>query len=238
MTIQRLQLRITLQSEATFGRGDGVAGLVDEEIEHDDRFGLPYLRGRTLKGLLVEECANILYALMRQGNPALEACEQAARALFGSPGSTLANDGLLRVGHAQLPAVLRRAVQEDVRGGRLNPAQVLESLTAIRRQTAVDEGGAPKRESLRSMRVLLRELTLIADLTFANGATFDLDSTELALLAACALGLRRAGTGRNRGRGRLKDIQVWNASPPKNITPDLFKTFTKLVSPEVTGGRA
>jgi len=133
MTIQRLQLRITLQSDATFGRGDGVAGLVDEEIEHDDRFGLPYLRGRTLKGLLVEECANILYALMRQGNPALEACKQAARALFGSPGSTLANDGLLRVGHAQLPAVLRRAVQEDVRGGRLKPAQVLESLTAIRR---------------------------------------------------------------------------------------------------------
>jgi hypothetical protein len=240
MTIQRLQLRITLQSDATFGRGDGVAGLVDEEIEHDDRFGLPYLRGRTLKGLLVEECANILYALMRQGNPALEACEQAARALFGSPGSTLADDGLLRVGHAQLPAVLRRAVQQDVRGGRLNPAQVLESLTAIRRQTAVDEGGAPKRESLRSMRVLLRELTLIADLTFANGATFDLNSTELALLAACALGLRRAGTGRNRGRGRLKDIQVWDASaaPPKNITPDLFKTFTKLVNPQATGGRA
>jgi hypothetical protein len=240
MTIQRLQLRITLQSDATFGRGDGVAGLVDEEIEHDDRFGLPYLRGRTLKGLLVEECANILYALMRQGNPALEACEQAARALFGSPGSTLANDGLLRVGHAQLPAVLRRAVQQDVRGGRLNPAQVLESLTAIRRQTAVDEGGAPKRESLRSMRVLLRELTLIADLTFANGATFDLNSTELALLAACALGLRRAGTGRNRGRGRLKDVQVWDASaaPPKNITPDLFKTFTKLVNPQATGGRA
>jgi|YNPMSStandDraft_1061717.scaffolds.fasta_scaffold20102_2 hypothetical protein len=240
MTIQRLQLRITLQSDATFGRGDGVAGLVDEEIEHDDRFGLPYLRGRTLKGLLVEECANILYALMRQGNPALEACEQAARALFGSPGSTLADDGLLRVGHAQLPAVLRRAVQQDVRGGRLNPAQVLESLTAIRRQTAVDEGGAPKRESLRSMRVLLRELTLIADLTFANGATFDLNSTELALLAACALGLRRAGTGRNRGRGRLKDVQVWDASaaPPKNITPDLFKTFTKLVNPQATGGRA
>ena len=240
MTIQRLQLRVTLQSDATFGRGDGVAGLVDEEIEHDDRFGLPYLRGRTLKGLLVEECANILYALMRQGNPALEACEQAARALFGSPGSTLADDGLLRVGHAQLPAVLRRAVQQDVRGGRLNPAQVLESLTAIRRQTAVDEGGAPKRESLRSMRVLLRELTLIADLTFANGATFDLDSTELALLAACALGLRRAGTGRNRGRGRLKDVQVWDASaaPPKNITPDLFKTFTKLVNPQATGGRA
>jgi len=241
MTTQRLQLRMTLQSDATFGRGDGVAGLVDEEIEHDDRFGLPYLRGRTLKGLLVEECANILYALARQGNPALKACEQAARTLFGSPGSTLADDGLLHVGHAQLPAVLRQAIQQDVRGGRLKPAQVLESLTAIRRQTAVDESGAPKRDSLRSMRVLLRELTLIADLTFADGATtFGANSTELALLAACALGLRRAGTGRNRGRGRLKDVQVWDASvaPPKNITPDLFKTFTKLVNPQATGGRA
>lgn len=63
MTAYKLQF--DLRSAATFGRGDGVAGLVDEEVEHDGD-GLPFLRGRTLKGLLAEECANILYALELQ----------------------------------------------------------------------------------------------------------------------------------------------------------------------------
>jgi CRISPR/Cas system CMR subunit Cmr4 (Cas7 group RAMP superfamily) len=51
-------LKIKLLSDTTFGRGDGVAGLIDQEVEHDAN-GFPYLRGRTLKGLLSEECDNI-----------------------------------------------------------------------------------------------------------------------------------------------------------------------------------
>lgn len=30
-----LELHLKLLSDATFGRGDGVAGLVDAEVEHD-----------------------------------------------------------------------------------------------------------------------------------------------------------------------------------------------------------
>ena len=37
-------IKITLKSAATFGRGDGVPGLVDREIEHDTN-GFPFLRG-------------------------------------------------------------------------------------------------------------------------------------------------------------------------------------------------
>jgi CRISPR/Cas system CMR subunit Cmr4 (Cas7 group RAMP superfamily) len=55
-------LKIKLLSDTTFGRGDGVAGLVDQEVEHD-RYGFPYLRGRTLKGLLSEECDNLIAVL-------------------------------------------------------------------------------------------------------------------------------------------------------------------------------
>lgn len=59
-------LKFTLKSDATFGRGDGVAGMVDSEVQHDS-YGLPYLGGRTIKGLLGEECASILFALRQQG---------------------------------------------------------------------------------------------------------------------------------------------------------------------------
>jgi CRISPR/Cas system CSM-associated protein Csm3 (group 7 of RAMP superfamily) len=226
MTPTHLQLRFTLLSDATFGRGDGVAGLVDEEIEHDTLTGLPYLRGRTLKGLLVEECANILYALQR--NPAYDALCQAARDLFGNPGSTLDDDGLLHIGHAQLPQTLRDAIATDVEAGRLSANDILESLTAIRRQTAIDDSGAPERESLRAMRVLLRDLPLQADLT----SEALISDHHRALLVACALGLRRAGIGRNRGRGRLGKMQLHDlliTEGETEITQKAFDKFATLV---------
>ena len=226
MTATHLQLRFTLLSDATFGRGDGVAGLVDEEIEHDTLTGLPYLRGRTLKGLLVEECANILYALQR--NPAYDALCQAARDLFGNPGSTLDDDGLLHIGHAQLPQTLRDAIATDVKAGRLSANDILESLTAIRRQTAIDDSGAPERESLRAMRVLLRDLPLQADLT----SEAPISDHHRALLVACALGLRRAGIGRNRGRGRLGKMQLHDlliTEGETEITQKAFDKFATLV---------
>src|SRR4051812_2126817 len=90
----------------------------------------PYVRGRTIKRLLVEECANCLFALARcQGGETARRFEQAGRFLFGQAGSTLADDGHLHVGPALLPEDLRRAVERQVRRQELRPAEVLESLT-------------------------------------------------------------------------------------------------------------
>jgi hypothetical protein len=78
---------------------------------------------------------------------------------------------------------------------------MLDALTEIRRQTAVDApSGAPAKGSLRAQRVLLRKLVLETELR----AERDLTDAELEWLCACALALRRAGTRRNRGRGRIK----------------------------------
>ena len=88
-----LKLQVELLSAATFGRGDGVAGLVDREVEHDAD-GLPYLRGRTLKGLLAEECANILFALKLQDANKHKQWRKVAIELFGDAGSILEDVGL------------------------------------------------------------------------------------------------------------------------------------------------
>ncbi len=196
----RLQLRLRLLSDATFGRGEGLAGLIDEEVEYDVATGLPFVRGRTLKGLLTEECANLLFALAGAA-PAVHAeFVSCAAWLFGQPGRRPEDAARLHIGPALLPETLRRAVTADVRWGTLRPADVLDSLTAIRRQTAVAETtGAPEEGSLRSLRVLLRETPLQAALDFDA----DPNPDSLALLAACVASLRRAGLGRNRGRGRL-----------------------------------
>ncbi len=104
------RLTFTLLSDATFGRGEGIAGLIDREVEHD-RYGLPYLRGRTLKGLISEEVDNILFAL-KQIDSKMEADSAnrwvtARQTLFGSPGSTAVDRGRLRFGPAELPAAVR-----------------------------------------------------------------------------------------------------------------------------------
>lgn len=227
----RLQLRLNLESDTTFGRGEGLAGLVDEEIEYDAATGLPFVRGRVLKGLLVEECANLLFALQTAGSPVLSTLEKSAGWLFGRPGSDRESTALLHFGPALLPEQLRLAVRYRIDRDELKPADVLESLTAIRRQTAIDEErAAPEKNSLRSMRVLLHQTSLCAWLDFAE----DPGADELALLAACALSVRRGGIGRNRGRGRLS-LQLLNEQG-KDITFDepYFEHFKQLLS----GGQA
>jgi CRISPR/Cas system CSM-associated protein Csm3 (group 7 of RAMP superfamily) len=200
-------LRFELLSDATFGRGDGVAGWVDQEVEHDAD-GMPYLRGRTLKGLLREEGVNILYALQNIAGRETSRNEQwieAAERLFGEPGSTEAAQACVACSDARLPAAVRDAVHYELterqprRVPPLQPADVLASLTAVRRQTAMDEMGVPEKASLRTTRVVLRKTVFEADIVFAQPP----HTADLALLAACIKALRHAGTGRNRGRGKL-----------------------------------
>lgn len=213
-----IEMKVELISDATFGRGDGVAGLVDTEVEYDSGTGLPFIRGRVLKGLLTEECANILFALNRT-SPNLQ---EAALFLFGESGSTQAGEAQMLVGSAMLPEDLRHAVANDIRRGALTPGEVLESLTAIRRQTSInEESGAPETGSLRSARVVLRETVFSAALEFVTPPT----EAALGLLSACVLSLRRAGSSRNRGRGRLR---AWLKD--EDYTRRQIEFFAKLIT--------
>lgn len=212
-------LQFTLESDATFGRGDGLAGVVDIEVQHDE-WGCPFLGGRALKGLLVSECAEILAALP---GGIRKRWEKAAQRLFGRPGSGEEDNALLAIGDAQLPEDLRLAIRYDIENKRLSPQEVLETVTTLRRQTAMEETGVPKEHSLRTIRVILRKTTFEARLDFLAPPSQD----DLALLAACVKAFRRAGTGRNRGRGRLK-AELLNESR-LSVTNERFEAFRKEV---------
>lgn len=213
-------LKFVLKRDAVFGRGDGVAGLINSEVQHDE-YGLPYLGGRSLKGLLGEECANILFALKCQGQD--QHWQKAAQHLFGLPGSRDEDQAFLRIGEAHLPEDLCQAVKRGIERGELNRGQVLRSLTAIRQQTAMEVDGAPKKETLRSTRVVLRKTPFEAALTFLA----EPDHDDLALLAACIKALRRAGTGRNRGLGEL-DARLYDVHGC-DITQACFERFEEVV---------
>lgn len=192
-------LNLELRSAATFGRGDGVAGLVDSEVEHDAD-GFPYLRGRTLKGLLFEAAEDVVFALGEQGD---RSWETVRNDLFGRPGSHRDTQGILHVSDARIAAPLRAlmlAERERNNGDKFHRDELLAAFTGIRRQTAMNHYGGPEHGSLRSLRVVLRGTLLEADLSFAREPT----EPEWALLTGATLGLRAAGTGRNRGRGRVR----------------------------------
>ncbi len=203
-----LWLTLTLRSDSTFGRGDGVVGVVDSEVQHDE-YGLPYLSGKTLKGLLCAECAEVLYALKEAKCADLSDWEDSARWLFGESGNRIENIGNMHVGDARLPEDLRLTVMDEVHLEHVSKQQMLDTLTTIRRQSAIDEAtGAPKKEALRATRVILRETVFEARLDFMQQP----QPRELALLAACVKVFRRAGTERHRGRGRLH-AELYDKSP-------------------------
>ena len=209
------QLRIELLSDTTFGRGDGVAGLIDQEVEHDAN-GFPYLRGRTLKGLLSEECDNLVAVLPADRRQHWQAV---AAKLFGVPGSTLDTIALMHVGDAYLPEDLRHAIAQQITDKNLTPASVLDSLTTVRRQTAIAaDTGVADSNSLRAARVVLRNLAFTAYLFFDETPSQD----TLALLSAGTAALRRIGSGRNRGRGHV-ECTVWQAE--KLIDAQLLQRF-------------
>ncbi|MBI1766356.1 MAG: hypothetical protein HYR56_33535 [Acidobacteria bacterium] len=218
-----LTLRFELQTPATFGRGGGLAGYVDQEVEHD-QYGLPFLRGRALRGLLAEEIESLLDALGERA----ELWRTTRNRLLGVSGA-INGSGILHIGDARLSDGLWRLLAWSVEqrgnqrvGGdaRVHASSVLAALTAIRRQTAMTERGAPESTSLRSLRVVLPGLPFESLLTFDQSP----DEKDLALLAAATLAWRRVGASRNRGRG---NVQAVIESPEK--TRQYFETFQQEV---------
>ena len=205
--MKKLILKFVLLSEACFSRGDGTAGEVDIEVEHD-QYGLPYLNGRALKGLLHEEAAELVHALSLAGSTS-QNWNQIANRVFGEPGSSQETQGLVRFGNATLPPHFRQKIIDN----KLNAHDVLIGLTSTRTQTANDDTGAPKPETLRMMRIIPRGTPFQAELICDDG----IEEMDLAFLSACVKALRRAGSNKTRGMGK-----IWTSF-------DHFKKFEEAI---------
>jgi hypothetical protein len=194
------RLHIELLSDTTFGRGEGTAGEVDNEIEHD-KFGIPFIGGKTVRGLLRDT-----WLSMRQHFPELLA---AGDRVFGPTKRFLDDDVcVLRIGDALLSKDVRdwltasatRAEDSD----RVSPAMLLAACTEIRYQTAEDRlTGAPAEVTLRSSRVVLRSFVFEAPLAWRSGGGAA-EADDVRALAMTALATRHGGLMRNRGRGYLR----------------------------------
>lgn len=191
-------LRIELLSDSTFGRGEGTAGEVDTEIEHDD-FGIPFIGGKAVRGLLRDS-----WMSMRPHFPELRS---AGDRVFGPTKRFLDDDVcILRIGDALLQNDVRdyliEAATRDNDRDCISPSAILSACSDIRYQTAEDrKTGAPATTSLRSSRVVLRTFAFDAPLTWLAGEP---DLEDQRVLAMCSLATRHGGLMRNRGRGHLR----------------------------------
>ena len=188
-------VRIELLSDATFSRGEGATGIVDTEVERDE-FGMPFIGGKTVRGLLRDS-----WLSMSGHFPSLQ---QAAEHVLGQS-QALDESCRLRIGDAVLPAPIRATVRGAAERGEhpLQPGVILDGFTSIRYQTAENrETGAPDATTLRSSRVVLRGFVFEGGLSWLDGYQPTADDAQL--LALCALATRHGGLLRNRGRGHIR----------------------------------
>ena len=124
----------------------------------------------------------------------------------------------LRIGDGcvqdEVKAWIEYAMRPGRNVGRISPEQILNALTGIRRQTAQDrETGAPAENTLRSTRVIIRGLRLIANLHWLREPSDE----EKRVLALVALGTRNVGLARNRGRGHVCILLDGNLKQTRSI---------------------
>ncbi|MDD3925071.1 MAG: RAMP superfamily protein [bacterium] len=185
-------IQIELLSDTTFSRGEGTAGVVDMEGEHDD-LGLPFLGGKTLRGLLRDSWLSMWHCF-----PELI---EAAERVFGLEADT-EERSILWIGNAVVDKDTRQWVETaEMRNNHPIPLMaVLEAFTDVRQQTSEERGtGVPAKTTLRSVRVLIRGLTFHAPLFWIATPGAD----DIRCLALTLLATRHAGLARNRGRGHV-----------------------------------
>lgn len=216
-------IEIKLLSDTTFGTGDGIVGLIDQEVEYD-QYGFPFLRGRTLKGLLCDECDSFIAGIVVE-DETKSTLQRMRDQLFGVGGSVAKKESRLHFSDAILPL----AIQTTLKSYDLPAHEMLSALTVIRRQTAIENAtGAAKPHSLRSQRAVIRGLTFEA----AIDCTQPLDQAAEELLDLSCRLLRRLGTQRNRGRGRVECSLINNSSAANPTMKQAFTGLTQLLGVE------
>jgi CRISPR/Cas system CSM-associated protein Csm3 (group 7 of RAMP superfamily) len=184
-------LVITMYSDWLVATSEG-QGMADASPVTDGN-GLPYIPGRSLRGLLREAVG------LTANDARLQDAVFGRRPQPGDPSATV-TEGAVCISDARLTRDVAEAVL-DGEGG--------QELMTVRRQTAIcpDTGGA-QQGSLRSLEVAMPGLTLVAEV---SGEAEALDAIRLA-----APLVQHLGNGRSRGLGRCR---MTLQQPAKEATP-------------------
>lgn len=192
----KLNIEIKLLSPLHLGAGSGDV-TIDADIIHDD-VGLPVFPARRLRGLLYESALEVVEMGELSGHEIVS--RQTLAELFNRDGSgavTLRIHDLTPTGGATMHDYLQYLIE---RYDSLQADDVLEELTSVRYQTAIDrETGTAADGSLRNIRVLDSDMIV----GFSGEIELAGEERHLAALAIAAQNLHYAGGKRNRGLGHI-----------------------------------
>lgn len=202
--LHHISVRLTNQTYLLPGTGEG--GVLVDADPATDEFGLPFVPGRTFKGLLREAVMEVLEIEGKEE----EEIRKEVEALFGREGEaadedangTLKFDNLRLEGYDQIRKELPDLSRESEDNGRaLHPDSVKQHFCREIQSTQIDGEGIVLDHSLRNFRAIRPGITFSGNISSRN----DL-SDEWGLLQRAALQLRFAGTRRNRGFGHIEVV--------------------------------
>lgn len=187
------ELKVEILSETTFAHHTMNGTYVDTDVLHDED-GIPFISGKTIRGLLIEE-ASYLTRFMDT-----KSFENVASFLFGRLGI---EEGQLLIEDGLMDEVFRQKVKKTIscKHKKVVPGHILGALTEVRYQTSIDQNtGTAEEHSLRSVRVLHPGISFFSKVKWLTNP----DLIHFAFLACCCTTVRNAGLSRNRGRGRIR----------------------------------
>lgn len=193
--MRRYILTITLQSDLCPGSGDSIAGVVDQEITHDN--GVPIIPAKRIKGALrgvAKELSdwgiisqNDIHQLFgRNGEQKGSGFKIYDANLYGIPSNYFKGYSEQKIDDYECFLTQAKIYSETA---------LLSLFTMLYTKTAILEG-VVKDGSLRTIRVINKSLS------FQSVIELEDDAQEK-LLINCVKGLRHIGYGRTRGLGEV-----------------------------------
>lgn len=150
-------LKMELRSDAIPGSGEGLAGIIDVDIPHDE-FGLPFIPAKRIKGILRESARDL-----EDVKPVKKVLQHSTEEIFGKRGEKDGTALKISDGYIEQYVEIRRFLQACSTDKKLMPVfnreAALAYYTYTRSQTTIhDPGpaneGTAKEGSLRTFRVL------------------------------------------------------------------------------------
>lgn len=200
------RLSLTLESDLLAGSGKGWGSVIDSDFTFSPD-GLPFIPGKRIKGLLKDALQEL--SVLDGYSDKKSEIETIIHTLFGEkgkdkPGKLIIPDLTLSI-NEQLSQWIQYAEQHQL----LSKLEMVELFSSYRKQTSIGEDGTAQDHSLRTFRVLNRKSPWEKnqDLTFTGYFNLDdKDQPAATWLIKGAKWIKRMGTSRTRGLGKVKFV--------------------------------
>ncbi len=217
-------LKIKLLSDTCLGGSNVGGGIVDTEIV-TDAYGIPCIPAKRIKGLFREMAMELSEFGFTD--------EKTVEELFGKNGNqreAIHFQTLYPEGWKELKDFLDAAKYDAVWKEYAQKKKVLDYYTTVRSQTALEESGIAKTNSLRMIRVVKKNHTFYGNIECPDGMGQD----KVEVLKYCAKMIRHVGMNRTRGMGNVECELLLPINKEEISSKEVFRKLEKNYQTDVT----